>query len=211
MTKTYEKSKQKRKLEEYIRTLLPKDFHSDVLTLLGPNPEIPLKFLEPITSKVISYEIDGKVFEKQKYLDILDFPGIEEVELNHDDILYAEPTRYIDLDLCPSIVTQAKLVKTLFLKQEKEFIKDKDPKVFKFTLSARLGLGRGKKSEGKSMIYDCIEPFLANLLDIKLGIGNQSRWNSIIEYPILTLSDIYNIKLFSYEDGGPMLTILIQY
>lgn len=209
MIKTYEKSKQKRKVEDCISSLLPSGLDDTVLGLLGPNPEYPLLQVSYFAKKFISYEINKKVFNKQKELNINNIPGIEEVELHYGSILEATPTRFMDLDFCGSIITHHKIIKPLFLKQEQRFILDLAPKVFKFTVALR---GLVYNNKGKDMINDFIKPFIESLLDTQIKVYNKGTLKNINnEYPVLVNSEIYKINMFSYRDGMPMLTILIQY
>lgn len=202
--KTYEKSIQKRIVRD-LQLSEVSNIRSSILSLLGPNPLLPLKeytkysLISRKQDKVISYEISPIAFNKQ-FTEVAQHPYYKnKTVLFMDNIITQQlPPRFVDLDLMATIKTEAETIKLLFNRQHYYHPEDQT-KVFLFTVAARKA--------GINFVVN----FLRELLGLPyLKVFNTIKINSVTRH-ILINTNQYHITMYGYADGGPMLSISIQY
>lgn len=198
--KTYNNLK-KRSIQKTIFSSFKID--SNALILGGPNFKNYVKFIskeisKSKLSKINSYEVDNNTLSLQ----IKDYRKFNnelarKVSINFGDIKKAKAERFIDLDLMGNINTQGHIIKSLFIKQK--LIKSNLNKVFMFTVCLR-------KAD-----YLTVFSFLKELLGVNIILLEKKSVINGVEYVIKHKSLKYNIQIYSYKDGSPMLTCCINY
>lgn len=176
-----------------------KDAH-EATVLLGPHPEEYIKLLrEYITAT--RYTIHGYDFEPT-------INSRKNLKVHCDDIIWAEPTTFIDLDLCATITTSKYLMFSMFQKQRnmnRESLKaTTKEKVFMVTLCRRANK---RDKYHTTDVLNAIGEMLNRKIDcvqVKTDFGT--------EFKLRRKPRGYDVKILSYTDtGAHMITAMIKY
>lgn len=204
--KEYSNSKSKRYIQGIIFSKLI-SIKSNALVLGGPNIKDYIPLVEKTISSsdnaiIKSYESDNLIFLNQFIqLNSISKKLRKKLIISFADIKYAHAERYIDLDLmtnlsyCSSTITEL-LKKQMALQTTKR-------RAFCFTYCLRSS----KKYEH---FTEELSSFLQKVLKVKVFISK--------DFEKLTYGNQYeckcskfDISVYTYRDGTPMLTCLIKY
>lgn len=200
----YENSSGKRIAQEmHYRAI---HWKGDITLLGGPSVGVPFehtRLLRGRYGKFISWENDqfNSSLQEQWYTELPE-KDMRRVELYFGDIINAEPTSIIELDLEHGVLKEALLLKTLFVKQ-RDMIKGS--KAFMFHVTGR----------GTDTVRNLLIPYINDLLgsDITIFSKNSIRVNGQysqgMEYNLSGNSGKHSVKIVGYGDRGTMISVLI--
>lgn len=162
--------------------------------LLGPNPK---EYLSLLRKHVTIHPKQGRRMIHGYDLEEVATNG-SDIYTYKSDISFASATSFIDLDLCSTLVSGKYLMYNLFEKQRKLHIKSR---VFLVTFSQRDNTGKG----GFKDICKAIAEMVGQEL-----VTSKTKCELGVEYIVEPIVG-YNIRIISYRDNTPMLSILIKY
>lgn len=213
----FKECKRKRLIQEILFKIVGSGHIATVL--LGPNPDVYLtmlrKYITSDQSPRIKHLIHGYEYKAIHTL-TLD----NDIRTYHKDIFHASATSFIDLDLCGTLLSGKYLMLHLFEKQQALQAKNK---AFMVTFSMRGNKQDNNKLEEKPKVddgsqksrfvrqtIDTIGEMIQRRLEYRVKKYNSSTDYSFTEYLIIPVQD-YEVRVFSYNDNGPMITCLIKY
>jgi hypothetical protein len=198
---TYENSVNKRYIQQKILDQCA-GIKSNALVLAGPNAaeylELLTKYIGTSKSKIYSYENNFAVYAKQLQLYYSD-NKYRNVIFRNENIINADPQRYIDLDLMCQLRNAKNTLIKLFNRQQEEFGHIDKRKVFNFSISS---LYRSPEE---------LIPFIEHLLTLRIKRYEIIDFFKGKEYLLFTDNSKYQVRVYSYWDTSLMLNVLIQY
>ena len=205
----YTNAVQKRKVQKlFIDSIVgtTKGFESIATVLIGATPSAYITLLRNMGAvMIIGYEKD-----KNTIIDIS--KNERDINIVRDDIFYASPTTFMDIDLVRTVKTENYLLKHLFEAQKYQVRGHK--KVFMFTVALR----QSSPTEVMSFLSEMLRQEVVSV-DKKIDISEEKE-PVIWKYNFITLdSSPYQIEAYSYKSddknggnrGSRMMSVSIQY
>jgi hypothetical protein len=216
-TRTYCEHCRKRFLQE--KTIKKCNQHGiygvDVVTFIGPN-ESSSSFINMLIENSIllrgntinSWEKDRKVYEAQ----VAQYQKYDFIKLNYGDIINAEATRYMDIDLMCNWKSAKHLLGILFIKQLGMWKVGK-----KFAFNFTLDMNRISDAQITETISDIFSTLLGNFVkfngeyEIEQFYTN-NKWCNVKKCIIEnTINNFYDVSAYRYRDSSNMFTCSIIY
>lgn len=200
-TKTYDNSVKKKYVQDQLSRNYGRGF-KQALILAGPSHQAYIKTLqEKVLAKdaiIFSFEKELSTYEEQcKH----NYPS--NIIFAYGDVMNANATPYIDLDLMCQWENAQPIIKSLFDKQQIMFPSKSMKKVFNASFSWMY-----KKVES---IPDWINNEFNTLFGFKVSFIEKIEHGPAYKYRLKVENFEFEIELFYYYDHSPMLSFCIQY
>jgi hypothetical protein len=173
----------------------------DATILLGPNPNDYLNLIQQKSQRIFAHETNKSIVEGLSKELYSRYPSLCII---NDDLYYADPTQLIDMDMCCTFSYAKYLMLDLFRRQKSM---NRNNNTFMITLALRDKLGFKIQT-----IIDGISKMIGENIIIveKNRVVNIDKKTKFYELKANNLKN-YKVKICTYKDSMPMISISIQY